>query len=418
MMVHARNTAQNQLSCDKPPCMSYAQMASQQKDTPVLPALSKESIQWAMELRASFPELLVREALEYTTIPAQLASPPTPPQSKRKTATAKRQQGISNGLNHKSTQFAFSHLIQAEQFTDMDRVINEMNCHLTTMTPHMRVQSRRLFKSVIHFYLNVAPNKGQFERLKECLFKVLQRETPTTGSEDPFAPQLIAHLIMKGFNYFTDVYNRRPEDILTSEQIMENMQGVDQFRGLECVRPPAIVQSKGSNDMAIAFVDMWDSKNGIRTKELINKVYYIGGKLIKVEYARQREFVPQWQNCWSWTHGTSWCHINHQRCAWCGQPHKTTNHDLFITCCVTIRKTEEWTGQCTHKDKCVNCKGKHQANDSKCIYKCHQNNVSWHNQRREADYKVLREKRAHQQVNITQFLQPGAEIIEITSSSE
>jgi hypothetical protein len=309
-------------------------------------------------------------------------------------------------------------LIQPEQFSDMGRIVNEMNRHLTATSPVMRVQNGRLFKGVVHFYLNVAPTRAQFDRLKECLFKVLQKEAPTQGSDDPFAPQSIAHLIMKGFDYYTNVYNRRPEDILTSEQIMGKMQGVDQFRGLECVRPPAVVRSKGSNDMAIAFVDVWDSKNGIRTKELVNKVYHIGGKLIKLEYARQREFVPQCQNCWSWTHGTSRCRINHQQCARCGQPHKTENHDLFATCCGAVKKTADYTGKCKHPLKCVNCKGTHLASDSKCVYKRHQNNVAWHNQRREADYKILREKRERQKTNITQTLQPGAEIIEINSSSE
>jgi hypothetical protein len=281
-MARAQTTAQGRPSRDKPKRMSYTQTAALQKNAAVIPALSAESIQCAKELRASFPKISVHEALEYTLLPQQSASPPTTPQSKHKTAVAERQQGISNGLNRKSAQFAFSHLIQAEQFSDMGRIVNEMNRHLTATSPVMRVQNGCLFKSVIHFYLNVAPTRAQFDRLKECLFKVLQKESPTQGSNDLFGLQSVAHLIMKGFDYYTNVHNRRPEDILTGEQIMERMQGVDQFCGLECVRPPTVVRSKGSNDMAIAFVNVWDSKNGIHTKELINKVYHIGGKLIKV----------------------------------------------------------------------------------------------------------------------------------------
>jgi hypothetical protein len=159
--------------------MSYAQTAALQKNAAVIPTLSTESIQWAKELRASFPELSVHEALEYSVLPQQLASPPTPPQSKRTTAVAKRQQGISNGLNCKSAQFAFSHLIQAEQFSNMGRIVNEMNRHLIAMSPIMRVQNGHLFKSVVHFYLNITPTRAQFDCLKECLFKVLQKETPT-----------------------------------------------------------------------------------------------------------------------------------------------------------------------------------------------------------------------------------------------
>jgi hypothetical protein len=178
-MARAQTTAQGRPSRDKPKCMSYAQTAALQKNAAVIPALSAESIQWAKELRASFPELSVREALEFTIIPQQSALPPTAPQSKRKTAVAERQQGISSGLNRKSAQFAFSHLIQAEQFADMGRIVNKMNHHLIATSPVMRVQNGCLFKSVVHFYLNVAPTRAQFDRLKECLFKVLQREAPT-----------------------------------------------------------------------------------------------------------------------------------------------------------------------------------------------------------------------------------------------
>jgi hypothetical protein len=198
---------------------------------------------------------------------------------------------------------------------------------------------------------------------------------------------------------------------------MQKMQSVDQFRGLECVRAPAVVRSKGSNDMAVVFVDVWDSQNGICTKNLVNKIYHIGGKLIKLEYVRQREFVPQCQKCWSWTHGTNRCRINHQLCARCGQPHRTQNHHEFATCCRSLRKNGEFKGTCEHKLKCLNCKGEHTADSSKCVYQKHKNNVSWHNQRREADFKVAQELKARRKSNITQASQNPSEIIEIPSSS-
>ncbi|EKM74507.1 hypothetical protein AGABI1DRAFT_15701, partial [Agaricus bisporus var. burnettii JB137-S8] len=138
-----------------------------------------------------------------------------------------------------------------------------------------------------------------------------------------------------------------------------------------------VVRSRGSKDMAVAFVDVWDSKSGSRTKDLVNKVYHIQGKLIKVEYAQQREFVPQCQKCWKWNHGTSRYRLSHQLCARCGQPHMTKNHTAFTTCCGAARKREDWTGECKHKIKCINCKGNHTANSSKCTYKRHQNNISW-----------------------------------------
>jgi hypothetical protein len=136
-MAHAQTTAQGRASCDKPKHMSSAQTAALQKNAAVIPTLSAESILWAKELRASFPELSVCEALEYSVLPQQSASPLTLPQSKHKTAIAERQQGISNRLNCKSAQFAFFHLIQAEQFSNMGHIVSEMNRHLIATSPVM-----------------------------------------------------------------------------------------------------------------------------------------------------------------------------------------------------------------------------------------------------------------------------------------
>ncbi|XP_006463074.1 hypothetical protein AGABI2DRAFT_119893 [Agaricus bisporus var. bisporus H97] len=225
------------------------------------------------------------------------------PKSKKALTAQKAAQGITGGLNRKSAQFAFSHIVQSDRFGDMGKVVNAMNRYLVFHKSQMRVQNGRLFKNVVHFYLNLVPSKQGFMLIRELLYKALEVELPEGDSDLPNAPQSVAHLILKGFDYYTSQYNKRPEDILTGDQVIEAMGSVDQFRGLECVRRPAVVRSRGSRDMAVAFVDVWDSKTGSRTKDLVNKVYHIRGKLIKVEYTRQREFVPQCQKCWKWMLG-------------------------------------------------------------------------------------------------------------------
>jgi hypothetical protein len=148
------------------------------------------------------------------------------------------------------------------------------------------------------------PTTPEFGHIKECLFKALDLDLE---GNDAFAPQSKAHLILKGFNYYTTRYSKRPEDILTGERVVKIMTSVQQFAGIECVCNPAVIRSKGSNDMAVVFMDIWDSQNGINLRNLVNKVYHIGGKLIKVEYVRPREFVLQCQKCWKWNHGTKAC---------------------------------------------------------------------------------------------------------------
>ncbi|KAF7768487.1 hypothetical protein Agabi119p4_7730 [Agaricus bisporus var. burnettii] len=402
---------------------SYAQ-AAKQSAAPTAPApiAMEETIQWAKALKEQCPEMTMQDALKAV---APVVNTPLSsnevivPKSKKALAAQKATQGITGGLNRKSAQFAFSHIVQPERFGDMGKVVDAMNRYLVFHKSQMRVQNGRLFKNVVHFYLNLVPSKQGFMLIRESLYKALEVELPEGDSDLPNAPQSVAHLILKGFDYYTSQYNKRPEDILTGDQVIEAMGSVNQFHGLECVRRPAVVRSRGSRDMAVAFVDVWDSKTGSCTKDLVNKVYHIRGKLIKVEYARQREFVPQCQKCWKWNHGTSRCRLSHQLCAQCGQPHMTKNHTVFATCCGAARKKEDWTGECKHEIKCINCKGKHTADSTKCTYKRHQNNISWHDQRRATDMAIEREKRDNRRRTINQARQLDDEqIIKIPSSSE
>jgi hypothetical protein len=295
----------------------------------------------------------------------------------------------------------------------MGKVVDGMNKHLVYHHSRIRVQSGQLCQKVVQFYLNIVPSTPEFGRIRESLFKTLDIDLEGNNA---FAPQSKAHLILKGFDYYTTRFSKRPEDILTGERVVEMMTSVQQFAGIECVRNPAVVRSKGSNDMAVAFMDIWDSQNGINSRDLVNKVYHIGGKLIKVEYARPREFVPQCQKCWKWNHGTKACRLNHVKCARCGAGHRIENHNHYATCCSEIRKQTDDRIDCAHKLRCLNCKGEHVANDKKCVYKRHENNRSWHDRRAVADKEEARVRREERSKVIKQARE-APEIIEVSDSS-
>ncbi|EKM73363.1 hypothetical protein AGABI1DRAFT_134943 [Agaricus bisporus var. burnettii JB137-S8] len=81
----------------------------------------------------------------------------------------------------------------------------------------------------------------------------------------------------------------------------------------------------------------------------------------------------------------------------------TKNHTAFATCCGAARKREDWTGECKHEIKCINCKGNHTADSTK----------------RATDMAIEKEKRDNRRRTIHQARQLNDEqIIEIPSSSE
>ncbi|EKM74397.1 hypothetical protein AGABI1DRAFT_133309, partial [Agaricus bisporus var. burnettii JB137-S8] len=206
---------------------SYAQAAKAPvAPTAPAPIIMNETIQWAKALKDQCPEMSMQDALK--AVAPVVNTPPSSnevvvPKSKKALAAQKAAQGITGGLNRKSAQFAFSHVVQPERFGDMGKIVDAINKHLVFNKSQMRVQNGRLFKNVVHFYLNLVPSKQGFMLIRDSLYKALEAELPEGDNDMPNAPQSVAHLILKGFDYYTSRYNKRPEDILTGDQVIEAM---------------------------------------------------------------------------------------------------------------------------------------------------------------------------------------------------
>ncbi|KAF7759977.1 hypothetical protein Agabi119p4_11672 [Agaricus bisporus var. burnettii] len=121
---------------------SYAQ-AAKQSAVPTAPApiVMEETIQWAKALREQCPEMMMQDALK--AVAPVVNTPPSSnevivPKSKKVLAAQKAAQGITGGLNRKSAQFAFSHIVQPERFGDMGKVVDAMNRYLVFHKLQMR----------------------------------------------------------------------------------------------------------------------------------------------------------------------------------------------------------------------------------------------------------------------------------------
>ncbi|KAF7773657.1 hypothetical protein Agabi119p4_5824 [Agaricus bisporus var. burnettii] len=113
---------------------SYAQAAKAPvAPTAPAPIIMNETIQWAKALKEQCPEMLMQEALK--AVAPVVNTPPSSnkvvvPKSKKALAAQKAAQGITGGLNRKSAQFAFSHVVQPERFGDMGKIVDAINKHL------------------------------------------------------------------------------------------------------------------------------------------------------------------------------------------------------------------------------------------------------------------------------------------------
>jgi len=84
--------------------------------------------------------------------------------------------------------------------------------------------------------------------------------------------------------------------------------------------------------------------------------------------------VAQCRNCWCWGHPTHACCAQGAKCQKCGGPHRVENHRSMAWCYKANPKSNpprEATAvgaPCPHTFKCLNCKGEHFADDTKCPF--------------------------------------------------
>ncbi|EKM73176.1 hypothetical protein AGABI1DRAFT_135443 [Agaricus bisporus var. burnettii JB137-S8] len=99
------------------------------------------TIRWADALMKKYPGMKIEDALQAV---APVVNTPLSsnevivPKSKKALAAQKAAQGITGGLNRKSAQFTFSHVVQPERFDDMGKVVDAINRHLVFNKSQMR----------------------------------------------------------------------------------------------------------------------------------------------------------------------------------------------------------------------------------------------------------------------------------------
>ena len=139
----------------------------------------------------------------------------------------------------------------------------------------------------------------------------------------------------------------------------------------------SIMKASPSSDMSVIWIDIWDSQKGTKGKTLINRSFNFGCHTATIWGTAMHPGVAQYHNCWHWGHSTHACRTQGAKCQKCGGPHRMENHRSMAWCCKAnsksnpSRETTANSAPCPHTFKCLNCKGEHSANDTKCPFWCH-----------------------------------------------
>jgi len=173
-------------------------------------------------------------------------------------------------------------------------------------------------------------------------------------------------------------------DTITNTQVESILSTVFMFKDITLVSRLRVIRASKNSDMAVIWVDIWDSQNSTKAKSLINRSFNFRRHIATVKGMSISLGIPQCHNCWKWGHTTFTYRAHGTKCQKCGGPHKLDHHRDMAWCCKANDKTNpprleiQKEEPCPHEFKCLNCKGNHLANDTTCPFWKHHFNREWH----------------------------------------
>ena len=165
------------------------------------------------------------------------------------------------------------------------------------------------------------------------------------------------------------------QDVIFPNFIKDVLKETHLFKGVVLASKPCIIKASLKSDMAVVWVDIWDSQSGSSAETIINHCFNIRQFIATVKGTNMNPDVLQCKNCWKWGYLTlSYCsHIS--RCTKCYGAHTTEHHREKAWCYMENKKANHSATKegepCPHVFKCMNCKGDYQADSYSCSY--------WHN---------------------------------------
>jgi len=173
-----------------------------------------------------------------------------------------------------------------------------------------------------------------------------------------------------GIPYFVDKSNT----CISSEDIEYILKNNYIFNDIVLVSKPRIIKVSPKSDMAIVWINIWDTQNSNNAKKIINRHFNVGSVIAIVRGTNMNPGVPQYKNCWKWGHLADVCCIQRSKYVKCNSPHMTEHHCEFTWYCKAntklnpLRLETKKGDHCSHTFKCLNCKGSYLADLIKCPF--------------------------------------------------
>ena len=177
-------------------------------------------------------------------------------------------------------------------------------------------------------------------------------------------PQSKSYLKIVGILFNSEKTNSH----ILSDEIENILKNNHLFNDIVLTSKPCVIKVSPKSNMAIIWINIWDTKNGSNTKKFINHWFNISSYIVIVCGANMNSGVLQCKNCWKWGHMAGVYHIQEAKCVKCNSSHLTEHHHCFAWCCkandkINLSRLETIKSElCPHSFRYLNCKCEHQAN--------------------------------------------------------
>ena len=112
--------------------------------------------------------------------------------------------------------------------------------------------------------------------------------------DSPWLPQSKSYLKIIGISYFS---HNNMQDCLTSSDVKLIIKQNHIFNNTTLVSKLRVIKASSKSDMAIIWIDIWDTQSGAKAKNLINWCFNVGKYIATVRGANTNIRIPQCKNC-------------------------------------------------------------------------------------------------------------------------
>ena len=306
-----------------PPRTSYAQAAcTNTKKTPARPSTAEpDDLANILKLKEIFPELSSEciLAIHQSGFGPNQQEHLEDTNSKPKTHIKM----TSHGPSRKQVVVPTNKTIADRVLEYAAHVINLLNKALLTIHSGLKVESIWRAWKGISMATNGVALASDLSIIKKCLNNDMEFTDNDIGS--PHLPQSKTYLKILGVLFWCN-QSSLP---VTPAQVEGILAKTPVFEGITLVSKPRIIRASPRSDMAVIWVDNWDSQKGTKGKCLINRTFNFGKHVATVRGTNMHTGVPLCHNCWRWGHPTHICRAQGSRCQKYGGSHHVENHQTM-----------------------------------------------------------------------------------------